>query len=149
MRDLDRPLSSRGMRDAPRVGAHLRGRRTCPDAILSSTATRALRTAEEVATSTTFAGTIEVVPRLYLADPESILDVIRDHGGDASRLLVVGHNPGLEELVARLVPRENPQPLPTAALVEVELDIDSWCDARISSPARVVDRWRPPRRPER
>ena len=65
----------------------------------------------------------------------------RKVGGDASRLLIVGHNPGLEELVAGLTGCS--VVLPTAALVEVRLEVDAWSKLKTSTPGRLVNLWRP------
>ena len=139
--DHDRPLTKRGKRDAPRVGQLLRLRRLSPGAIISSTAKRARRTAEEVAQSSTFNGRVQLEPRLYLADPATILDVIRRADAEAKRVLVVGHNPGLEELVARLT--GNDEYLPTAALAQISLPIDQWRDLHLSTEGQLVSLWRP------
>ena len=79
--------------------------------------------------------------RLYLASVAGIISVLGEVGGDASRLLLVGHNPGLEELAARLTGCA--EALPTAALVQVELDLPSWSKFKASTPARLVNLWRP------
>lgn len=72
--------------------------------------------------------------RLYLADPPTIIDVLQAHGGDAESVLVVGHNPGLQEMLFMLVPEdgetgdfdEAATKYPTAAYSIFELDIDDW-----------------------
>ena len=139
--DHDRPLSKRGKRDAPRVGQWLRSRRLSPGAIISSTAKRARRTAEEVAQSSTFNGRVQLESRLYLADPATILDVVRGADAEAKRVLVVGHNPGLEELVARLT--GNDEHLPTATLAQISLPIDQWRDLLLLTEGQLVSLWRP------
>ncbi len=139
--DHDRPLTERGKRDAPRVGQLLRLRRLFPGAIISSTAKRARRTAEEVAQSSAFDGRVQLEPRLYLADPATILDVVRRGDAKAKRVMVVGHNPGLEELVARLT--GNDEHLPTAALAQISLPIDQWRDLRLSTDGQLISLWRP------
>jgi len=139
--DHDRPLSKRGKRDAPRVGRLLRQRRLSPGAIISSTAKRARRTAEEVARSSTFEGAVQFDPRLYLADPATIFDVIRRADPDARRVMVVAHNPGLEEVIRRLTDVD--EPLPTAALAQIRLPIDSWKDLGVSTRWGLVSLWRP------
>ena len=139
--DHDRPLNKRGKRDAPRVGTLIKQRKLTPDAILSSTAKRARRTADAVADESGFGGAIHLDRRLYLADTDTIMEVVRELGGSAGRLLVVGHNPGLEELITRLTGRT--ELFPTAALAELRLSIASWSALRSSSHARLVHLWRP------
>ena len=141
MPDHDRPLNKRGKRDTPRIGQFLKTKQFAPDAILSSSAQRARRTAEDVAEWSAFAGSVQIEPRLYLADPATIVDVVRLADLDAIRLMVVGHNPGLEQLVVRLTGVI--EPLPTAALVQIQLPIDRWSNFRLSTSGQLVDAWQP------
>ena len=137
--DHARPLNKRGERDAPTIGRLLRMKRLLPSVMLSSSANRARRTAEEVAEWSGFAGTVQLEPRLYLADPATIVDVVRHSGADARRLMVVGHNPGLEQLVAQLTGVT--EPLPTATLVQIQLPIERWQDLRLSTGGQLVNAW--------
>ena len=139
--DHDRPLNKRGQDDAPRIGRLLRLRRLSPGAIISSTAKRARRTAEEVAQGSTFDGAVQFEPRLYLADPATILDVVRRADPDTRRVMVVAHNPGLEELI-RLLTDED-EPLPTAGLAQIRIPIDTWRDLCVSTRGQLVHMWRP------
>lgn len=139
--DHDRPLNKRGLRDAPRMGRLLREEDLAPDRIVSSTAVRARETARLVAGAAGHGTAVKHSRRLYLASVAEIVRVVGEVGGDASRLLVVGHNPGLEELVACLTGCA--EALPTAALVELELDLQSWSTLKASTPARLVNLWRP------
>ena len=119
--DHERPLNGRGRRDAPRMGRLLRAEGLAPERIVSSTAVRARMTAELVADAVGYGGAVEQADALYLADAQAVVGVLRAVGGAASRLLVVGHNPGLEELVAGLTARA--VTLPTAALAHIRLDV--------------------------
>jgi phosphohistidine phosphatase len=141
--DHDRPLNKRGKRDAPRVGRLLRQKRLSPGLIISSSAKRARRTADEVAKWSAFEGTVQLERRLYLADPETVVDVVRRAGAEARRVLVVGHNPGMGELASRLTGQVETDPLPTAGLVQIRLEIDHWKEFRLSSLGRLVNVWRP------
>ena len=139
--DHDRPLNKRGKRDAPRVGQLLREQRLSPGAILTSSAKRARRTADEVARGSTFDGPVQIEPRLYLADPATIVDVLRRADSDARRVMVVGHNPGMEDLVERLTGET--EVLPTAGLVRISLPIDRWKDLKLSTKGQLKAVWRP------
>ena len=139
--DHDRSLNRRGKGDAPRMGRLVAEHNLCPDLILSSTAKRARVTADAVAEQAGYRGNVHLERRLYLANPAEIIDVIREAAGDAARVMVVGHNPGLEELVARL--GGSGEAMPTAALAEIQLDIAAWSDLSVRSPGRVVNLWRP------
>jgi len=139
--DHDRPLNRRGERDAPFMGQLLRSQRLSPGAIVSSTALRAQRTAEDVAQSSGFEGAVQLEGRLYLADAGTIVDVGREVDAETHRILVVGHNPGVEELVSRLTGQD--ERLPTAALAQIALPIDQWNELRLTTDGRLVNLWRP------
>lgn len=139
--DHDRPLTERGRRAAPRMGQLLAEAALVPDAILSSTSQRTHETAELFADACAFPGRIQFDERLYLASADLICRVVSRHGGKAKRLMVVGHNPGLEELILRLTGQR--EAMPTAALAQIDLPIESWRE--IASPVRgtLVHLWRP------
>jgi phosphohistidine phosphatase len=144
--DHDRPLNKRGKRDAPRMGRLVASRGLRPDVIVSSTAKRARRTADEVARHSGYEGAVQLERHLYLASPDEIVDVVRSVAGTARRVMVVAHNPGLEDLVARLAGR--PETLPTAALAEIRLAIRSWKRLELSSAGTLAGLWRPRELPD-
>ena len=100
--DHDRPLNKRGKRDAPRIGALLKNEHRVPEAIISSTAIRARTTAEAVSKASGYKGEIKLNRSLYASGPEAYFDVMHDLSDDLIRVLIVGHNPGLEEVVEML-----------------------------------------------
>lgn len=144
--DHDRPLNKRGKRDAPRMGRLVAAQGLRPDVIVSSTARRARRTAEEVARHAGCEGAVQLDRRLYLASPDEIVDVVRGVAGSARRVMVVGHNPGLEDLVARLAGRR--ETLPTAALAALRLSIRSWTELTASTAGALAGPWRPRELPD-
>ena len=144
--DHDRPLNKRGRRDAPRMGRLVAARGLRPDVVVSSTARRARWTADEVAQHAGCDEAVQLDRRLYLASPDEIVDVVRSVAGSARRVMVVGHNPGLEDLVAQLAGR--PETFPTAALAEIRLPIRSWKDLTASSPGTLAGLWRPRELPD-
>ena len=140
--DRERPLNARGRGDAPRVGDLLRGKGLTPDLIITSDAVRAHTTAQAVSEAAGVAADILVDPRLYLAGPQDIIAVLQSVADDNVRIvLLVGHNPGLEELVAQLTGVA--EDLPTAALVKLTVPIETWAELSISTGATLVDIWRP------
>ena len=142
VRDHDRVLNERGELTAPRMGRLLVELDLVPDRLLTSSALRARRTADLVAIAAGLdPASIICVEDLYLAPPAMIVDLIRRKGGDAARLLVVAHNPGLEELVASLAGQS--EAFPTAALAALSIDIDDWNELALLSPARIDGIWRP------
>ena len=140
LKDHDRPLNPRGRRDAPRMGRLIVEEDLVPDRILSSTALRALSTAELAASEFEEEVEIDATRELYVASPHTYVDVIADLGvGD--RLMVVGHNPGISALVT-LLTRECEE-MPTAALAVAELDIDEWEELGSAGRGQLVGYWRP------
>jgi phosphohistidine phosphatase len=139
--DHDRPLNARGRKAGPRMGELLAERRLRPDVILCSTAERARATARLVATASGFTGAVEERAELYLASPEAYLRVVRQVRGPAPIVLVIGHNPGLEELVAKLTGRE--EPMQTAAVAEVNVAITEWQELGWGVQTELVGVFRP------
>ncbi|KUM99200.1 phosphohistidine phosphatase [Streptomyces yokosukanensis] len=100
--DHRRPLASRGLRDAPAAGRALAEADCLPDLALCSTAVRARRTWELASAEWGTPPPVRYDSRLYGADVPDLLEVIREAPPEVETLLVVGHNPGLEELVLEL-----------------------------------------------
>jgi phosphohistidine phosphatase len=132
--DKERALAKRGRRAATRVGELLADR--LPDKILSSTALRTRETVDGVSKAAGYFGPIEFIESLYLAEPAACIAAVRERGGDAKRLLLVGHNPGLEDLVTQLTGER--VTLPTAALAECAFEHDAWSDVTLESSAELV-----------
>jgi len=143
--DRDRPLNKRGMRDAPRMGRFLAAEGLVPERIVASPARRARQTAQRLAEACGCAGALTWSDRLYQADPDTILDVLADLPDGPTRVLVIAHNPGLEDLLEQLIGR--PEILPTAALAHVEIDIEHWTDLRSETGGRLLGIWRPKEMP--
>lgn len=140
--DWERPLNDRGERDTVRMGELIRRLGLLPDLIVSSDAVRAETTARAVAEAAGFGGKLVLSPALYLATPDAILDVIRTiPDSTMQRVMIVGHNPGLEDLAARLTGEH--VELPTAALVQVSLPVDRWVDVAGDRSADLIEVWRP------
>jgi phosphohistidine phosphatase len=139
--DHERPLNPRGRRDAPRMGALVRAYGLIPDVVLSSDAVRARLTAEALAEAARYAGEILLDPNLYLASPADILSVLSTVRENAGTVMIVGHNPGLEQLVEQLAGERHH--LPTATLVQIGLPIDRWRDLKLSTRGTLMGLWRP------
>jgi phosphohistidine phosphatase len=125
--DFSRPLKKRGQRAAKRVGRWLREQHLIPDTILSSPATRTLTTAQLVCHQLGInESTIICDPQIYEADVLTLLDILRTCRHER-RVLLVGHNPGLEYLLLKLIPHQIPlstngKCLPTAALAQLAFE---------------------------
>jgi phosphohistidine phosphatase len=126
--DHERPLASRGQTDAPRMAERLRVRKARPSLILTSSAKRALETARIVARGLAYPlEFLQVEPALYLADPDVIRSIVTAHDSFAD-LLLVGHNPGLTNLVNQLLPDLRLDNLPTAGVVTMDSTASSWTE---------------------
>lgn len=129
--DFDRPLSRRGERDAPRVGRYLRERGLVPDYVVSSPARRAKQTVIAVCEPLGIEPErINWDSRIYHAGAGVLLDVLNDCPASARRVLIAGHNPGLEILLQNLCNHEIPMPddyklMPTAAVAHLEI-LSEW-----------------------
>jgi phosphohistidine phosphatase len=127
--DADRDLTERGEADARTVGANLTALGGRPDLIVSSGARRARRTAEIAASAAGYTGEIVIASSIYEATVGTLLLVVNTLPANASRVLMVGHNPGFEELVDLLaVPEGAAAHMPTAALAHLEFDVKEWLD---------------------
>jgi len=134
--DIGRPLAARGIRDAVTIGARLQRHRMRPALIVASPAARALHTAQLVADAVDYPReNIVLEQRLYLAAPGTIVDIVTAQSATVEALLVVGHNPGLSELVQELSPTFDVDDLPTAAIVGLEYPgALAWTDIEHADP---------------
>jgi phosphohistidine phosphatase len=128
LRDFDRPLTTRGKRAAAVIGRYLRKHEITPDLVISSPAERARETVEIVLASSRLSVEPRYDERIYAAHPGRLLEVISQLDEQAESALLVGHNPGFEELVTHLT--GNTLRMPTAALAQIGLDIDKWRQIR-------------------
>ena len=117
--DHDRPLNDRGQYDAPRMGAWLKQQDMVPDLIISSTAERALTTAEMVAMGCDFEGELRTTRKFYHAGPPTYIEVLNALPDSYERVMVVGHNPGMEELVSVLTDKDSRMTTANVAVVEL------------------------------
>ena len=106
------------------MGELARERDLLPDRVLCSTATRARETIEFFAQGAKLRQAVDFLDALYLAEPAAMLRVIRAHARSFERVMVVGHNPGLEDLVSTLTGER--VELATTALAECRLRVESW-----------------------
>jgi phosphohistidine phosphatase len=139
--DHARELTKKGRKAARAMGEHMRAESLAPELILSSAAARAKQTAEAAAEALAYSGDLKLLEELYLAEPHAYVDSLRRLGGDASRVLVVGHNPGIEALIFRLTGAT--EHMPTAALAECSLPIDSWAELGPETKGELRKVWRP------
>lgn len=104
--DHQRPLAPRGRRDAPAAGIALAETDSLPDLALCSTAVRARQTWELASAEWGTPPPVRYEPSLYAADVPELLDAVHQVPPEVETLLLIGHNPGLEDLVLELMRRQ-------------------------------------------
>ena len=145
MDDFDRPLNERGRNAARRIGEELAARKLRFDLVLASKAVRVRETVAEVSKAYDFGSDVRYVEGLYDASEELLMAVVRAIPEKDESVLLVGHNPGLQQLLATLT-RADPNgyrervatKFPTAALAVIELSVDQW-EQVIASCGEIVD----------
>ena len=131
--DFDRPLNKRGRKAARTIGREMRAQGLEFDRVVASPATRVVETLDDVADGYDGAIRADYDRRIYLASVATLLDVIHETDDSVERLLLVGHNPGIE-LLAMLLTREDGNRLreeievkyPTGTLAEIRLPVEHW-----------------------
>lgn len=148
--DHERPLARRGRHAGPLMGNYMAREGLLPDLAVISTARRTRETWELVCPA--FAEPIAELDerRIYEAPAGSIIDVIHETGIDIHTLLLVGHNPGLQDLALDLIGRADGNDLgrlrekyPTGGLAVIDFDIGSWSE--VAARAGRLERFRTPK----
>ena len=122
--DFDRPLNDRGLRTAPFMGKLMHEKGLEPVVILSSPAQRAKQTVLMVKDASGFSQEIQFDDRIYEASPHTLVQVVSEIDDLNKSAMLVGHNPGMEGFIRFLT--GDLEPLPTAALAVIDLNIDKW-----------------------
>lgn len=139
--DHDRPLNKRGLRDAPRMAHWIAKQGRVPGLVLSSTATRAASTANLFVESCNgIACDVQTSGDLYHATARRYLETAAQFPDAISTAMIVGHNPGLEDLVQVLAGEF--ERMPTGAIACFELSGESWSQLSPDT-AILIDIWRP------
>jgi phosphohistidine phosphatase len=128
--DFERPLNDRGKRDAPRMGKRLKEKNIYPSLMMSSPAKRALSTAKKIAKVLKYPkDDIKTDRKLYHADEETMLEILRGIKDSHDVVMIFSHNPGLTEFVNSLMSEEQPiDNVPTCGVVAFEFVVDKWKD---------------------
>lgn len=134
-RDFDRPLNPKGQRAAQAIGRHMKAEGLGFDTVIASPAARVTETLEHVGQGYGSDLAPAWDQRIYLASAATLLDLVHDLPDAAETALMVGHNPGLEELVLGLVPSGDlrgdvEMKFPTASLAEIHFAVDRWRDVQ-------------------
>lgn len=120
------------------MGRHIRSHGLQWDRVVASPAVRCAETLELAAKAAGISFPVNWDRRIYLASSATLADLLREVEGDPASVLMVGHNPGLEDLIFDLVPDDGSSPLrdvveikfPTATYSVIELDIAAWSELR-------------------
>jgi len=131
--DFDRPLNKRGKKAAPFMGNELLKRDKLPDLIISSPANRAKTTAEKVAEASGYNMAIQYEKDFYFGYVDEIIEIIKNSGKQYNKILVVGHNPTQESLIAAVTQNNIYARMPTAAIASTLFDIDDWTKLKKNS----------------
>lgn len=148
--DSERPLAPRGRMAAPRMAAYLAREKLVADKVLISPARRTRETWALIAPSLTPAPETASEPRIYEAPVARLLAVVREQPAHIHSLMLVGHNPGLEDLTLMLASSGAGDALervkvkfPTGALAVIDLPVDDW--SAVAPASGRLDRFVPPR----
>jgi phosphohistidine phosphatase len=134
--DAERPLAKRGREAAVLMGRYLNDEGLGPDLVLVSPSRRTLETWELVQPAL---GDVEIRQdgRIYEAPVSRLLDVLQELGPEVRTVLMIGHNPGFEDLAALLTGEGDrdgfhrmSQKYPTAGLAVIDFPGESWRDVR-------------------
>ena len=147
--DFDRPLNSRGRRSAPLMGRHIAAHALMPERIVCSTARRTRETLAGLLPYLAAEMDIRLSRDLYDTGAADYVDVIRAFGGTARVLLVIGHNPAMQEVASELIGNGNPAladslrtDYPTAALAVIDFPEKKWAEVHPRG-GRIVAFFRP------
>lgn len=147
--DHDRPLNDRGIQAADLIGRKLAASSFSPDAVLCSTAQRAVETLDRLMTAGSFNWHIDLRRNLYHASADRLLTAIHGEDSSVDSILLVGHNPGLQDLALALVSEGDQhvvnkvrKKVPTGAFLCLEFDVADFRDITVGS-GRLTSFMRP------
>jgi phosphohistidine phosphatase len=129
--DFDRPLKERGRKDTPMMGRFMAEIGATPDLLVSSPAARARQTAELLAPAMDYRGEMRWEESIYAASAGELMSLLRNLPDEAGHVMLVGHNPGFEDVAARLIGADAygmaaGLRLPTAGVAHLTLAVDNW-----------------------
>ena len=135
--NFERPLNNRGKQNAATMGKCLRKEKLVPDLIITSAAKRANKTANLVAKKCGYDKKIHVLESSYGGNLENYSIAIHDIGDKHKTVLLVGHNPTIEEVVERIIGES--KVISTCTLAHIDLSIDSWKEFNYDVKSKLID----------
>jgi phosphohistidine phosphatase len=136
LNDHERPLAPRGEKAAKRMGRHLRDLGVQPDEVVCSPAVRARQTLERLRPFLDRNVKVDFEPAIYGAGPDQLLTRLRQVPDAVGSIMLIGHNPGLQELAVSLVDDHDAnrahlaEAFPTAALAALAVPVEAWASIR-------------------
>ena len=124
--DFERPLAGRGKKACGLIAKHIQSEGIEFDLLLSSSAVRARETIELIRQQAKLRSELRFDERIYEAPVTRLMEIISEVENDRKVILVVGHNPGMEELIHALTGEE--QGMPTAGLAKIKLKVSKWSE---------------------
>ncbi|WP_181707467.1 SixA phosphatase family protein [Chthonobacter rhizosphaerae] len=147
--DFDRPLNIRGRSSAPLMGRHMADHSLFPERILCSSARRTRETLAGLLPHLSGDVDIRLMRSIYQASEEGYLSVLRQAGGTVKSLMLIGHNPGMQDTALSLIGSGNPAyvdeirgKFPTAGLAVIDFDLSDWSKLAPGT-GRIVAFFRP------
>ena len=135
--DHERPLTNRGKESASIIGKFLKKENLIPDLIISSTAKRANKTADIIAKKSVYDKKILKSEALYNGSTEDYTNIIHEIADKNKTILLVGHNPVIEEVIERITAEK--RIMKTCSLAHIDLSIESWKNFHYRKKYKLVD----------
>jgi len=139
--DFERPLKKRGKKDAQAIAKLLVEKELLPQKLVASSAKRARRTAEIIIEDTKASCPVEYLDQLYMAEVPVYFDLLKSLPDDLERVMIIGHNPGLEGLVQVL--SNQIESLPAGAMALISVPVKSWKDLDSETKSDLIDLFKP------
>jgi phosphohistidine phosphatase len=140
--DLHHPISRRVQMDALRIGTIVQERELYPEIILTSPALRARQTVELIRRNSGYAGDVLFIDELYRASCQQILELISHLPNRLGRVMIVGHTPGLKQVLTTLTGWD--KSFPSTALAYLVTPIHAWQEIlELETEAILVELWHP------
>ena len=139
--DHDRPLNKRGKKDVPMMGSLIKEKELVPQKIMFSSALRATETAKMLQDTSGFTGELDCLDSFYLAEPNVYLEPLQSLPDEIERVMVIGHNPGLEGLLQILSGQI--LPLTAGEVAHLVLPIEHWNEVSLDCEGELVETFSP------
>ncbi len=141
LQDKERPLKKRGKKESKFVGEMLVENELVPQLILTSDAVRATETARIIAKTAGNKEAVKLVPAFYMAEPQAYIDTLNTLPDTVERVMIVGHNPGLEALLQFIDGKI--ESLPTGSMAYLAVNIKTWSELNLESIGDLIGFWEP------